>query len=176
MEVQMSDTSGQPGKSPAPTAKPEGSELLDEGSKDEGSKDVFFDLEDEDEGTTSNSTSHSLSDIWEQGFQEQAQIHKLKNMLKSKSHEQDNMAQQAAETRKKLEEEQTRVGSMEQQLKRACQEKQQSQDLLADTQVKRRSLESRLVKLREKKKWAEQCNTQLESKLQQTLIQCKQLK
>ncbi|XP_041450421.1 tropomyosin alpha-3 chain-like [Drosophila obscura] len=96
-------------------------------------------------------------------------------MLKSKSHEQDNMAQQAAETRKKLEEEQTRVGSMGQQLKRACQEKQQSKDLLADTQKKCRSLESRLDKLREKKKWAEQCNTQLESKLQQTLIQCKQL-
>ncbi|XP_041451638.1 putative leucine-rich repeat-containing protein DDB_G0290503 [Drosophila obscura] len=169
----MSDTSGQPGTSAAPKAKPEGSELLDEGSKD-----VFFDLESsssEDEGTTSYSTSNSLSDICEQGFQQQAQIHKLKKMLKSKSHEQDNMAQQAAETRKKLEEEQTRADSMEQQLQRACEEKQQSKDLLADTQVIRRSLESRLDKLREKKKWAEQCNTQLESKLQQTLIQCKQL-
>ncbi|XP_041452121.1 paramyosin-like [Drosophila obscura] len=96
-------------------------------------------------------------------------------MIKSKSHAHVKVAQRAAETRKKLEEEQKRAGSMEQQLKRACQEKQQSKDLLADTQVIRRSLESRLDKLSEKKKWAEQCNTQLESKLQQTLIQCKQL-
>ncbi|XP_022231335.2 paramyosin-like [Drosophila obscura] len=165
----MSDTSG-PGKSPAPKAKPEGSKWLDEGSKV-----VFFDLEDEDEGITSYSQSNSLSHIWEQGLQQQAQIHKLKKMIKSKSHAHVKVAQRAAETRKKLEEEQKRAGSMEQQLKRACQEKQQSKDLLADTQVIRRSLESRLDKLSEKKKWAEQCNTQLESKLQQTLIQCKQL-
>ncbi|XP_041448444.1 putative leucine-rich repeat-containing protein DDB_G0290503 [Drosophila obscura] len=35
IEVQMSDTSGQPGKSPAPEVKPEGREFLDEGSKED---------------------------------------------------------------------------------------------------------------------------------------------
>ncbi|XP_041451351.1 uncharacterized protein LOC111081913 [Drosophila obscura] len=35
IELQMSDTSGQPGKSPAPEAKPEGREFLDEGSKED---------------------------------------------------------------------------------------------------------------------------------------------
>ncbi|XP_022233416.2 GRIP and coiled-coil domain-containing protein 2-like [Drosophila obscura] len=35
IELQMSDTSGQPGKSPAPEAKPEGREFLDDGSKED---------------------------------------------------------------------------------------------------------------------------------------------
>ncbi|XP_041452016.1 uncharacterized protein LOC121405408 [Drosophila obscura] len=118
----MSDTSGQPDKSAAPKAKSEGSELLDEGFKA-----VFFDLEDEEEGTTSYSISNSLSDIPgipAAGTDTEAQEDGKIEVARAGQHgpagrRNTQEAGGGAET----------CVSMEQQLKRACQEKQQSKDL-----------------------------------------------
>ncbi|XP_034664347.1 CAP-Gly domain-containing linker protein 1 isoform X1 [Drosophila subobscura] len=97
-----------------------------------------------------------------------SEMHKLKMMLESKSHECEHIGQQATDALKKLDEEQKRVRILQAELDRALREKQNTHELLVDTKAKCSNQESSMEKLREEKKRLEEDNTRLEGQLELT--------
>ncbi|XP_002014120.2 CAP-Gly domain-containing linker protein 1 [Drosophila persimilis] len=150
-----------------------------------------FDDLDDDESTIDSTTNYQSDLLPEQphhhhpvqGVQPQedhhrhaSEIHKLKMMLESKSHERDHISQQAKDALNKLDEEQKRVRILQAELDRALREKQNTHELLVDTKAKCSNQESSMVKLRDEKKRLEEDNTQLEGELELTRAMVSDLK
>ncbi|XP_017873427.1 PREDICTED: trichohyalin isoform X1 [Drosophila arizonae] len=101
-----------------------------------------------------------------------SEIHKLKMILESRTHELNNVKQTATEAHKKIDEFQKRLTITQAELERALCEKQHTHELLVDSKEKCSNLDNDIEKLRCEKRALETENTQLVGKLEtaQTLL------
>ncbi|XP_030374528.1 paramyosin [Scaptodrosophila lebanonensis] len=94
------------------------------------------------------------------------EIHNLKMMLESKTHEVNNINQRAKDMHKKCDEYQKRLTITEAELERALREKQHTHELLVDSKEKCSNLDSIIEKLRGEKRDLESENNQLAGQLE----------
>ncbi|XP_017008291.2 myosin-10 [Drosophila takahashii] len=110
--------------------------------------------------------------------QQANEIHRLKMMLESKSHELQNVNQIANAAHKQLDEFQKRLSITQAELERALREKQNTHELLVETKEICSNKECDLDKMRSEKKQLEEDNTRLVGQLEITKtllsdVQCK---
>ncbi|XP_034489295.1 trichohyalin [Drosophila innubila] len=149
---------------------------------------AFDDLEDDEDESTVDSTTNFPSNILppplpllpalseQQQLQQQPQqqldyvnasdMHKLKMLLESKTHELNNINKLASDARTKAHELQKRLSMAEAELERARLEKQHTHELLVESKEKCSNLDNNIEKLRGEKKALETENTQLVGKLE----------
>ncbi|KAM8704515.1 hypothetical protein ACLKA7_009029 [Drosophila subpalustris] len=149
---------------------------------------AFDDLEDDEDESTVDSTTNFPSNLLppplpllptlsaQQQLQQQAQIqldyanpgemHKLKMLLESKTHELNNINKVATEACAKVIEFQKRLALSETELNRARLEKQHTHELLVESKERCSNLDDNIEKLRAEKKALETENTQLVGKLE----------
>ncbi|ALC45369.1 asl [Drosophila busckii] len=143
---------------------------------------AFDDLDDDDESTIDSTTTFpsnllpthplpllaTLSTQQENQPEYASEMHKLKMMLESKTHELSNVKQVATDAHKKIDEYQKRLTITQAELERALREKQHTHELLVDSKEKCSHLDNNIDKLRAEKKALETENTQLVGKLETT--------
>ncbi|XP_064554149.1 putative leucine-rich repeat-containing protein DDB_G0290503 [Drosophila montana] len=151
---------------------------------------AFDDLDDDDDESTIDSTTNYPSNLLpthqlpplpthqpaQQQHQEEfvsaSEMHKLRMMLESKTHELSNINKLATEAHKKIDEYQKRLTITQAELERALREKQHTHELLVDSKEKCSNLDNNIEKLRCEKRSLETENTQLVGQLEtaQTLL------
>ncbi|XP_030562133.1 golgin subfamily B member 1 [Drosophila novamexicana] len=150
---------------------------------------AFDDLDDEDDESTIDSTTNYPSNLLpthqlpplptqqpaqhqQEEFVSASEMHKLKMMLDSKTHELSNINKLATEAHKKIDEYQKRLTITQAELERALREKQHAHELLVDSKEKCSNLDNNIEKLRCEKRSLEAENTQLVGQLEtaQTLL------
>ncbi|EDV94823.1 GH17547 [Drosophila grimshawi] len=95
-----------------------------------------------------------------------SEMHKLKMLLESKTHELQNTNKIASDAHKKIDEYQKRLTITQAELERALREKQNMHELLVDSKEKCSNLDNNIEKLRSEKKSVEAENTQLVGQLE----------